>query len=117
MSDTSAMAFAFLIAAIMFICFAAPYYQNQTEQKEADIQITSGTVSNMTAETDDISGKIETVYTIYISGSYVYDGEERIGEDNGDSEDEGEDIYSDRETVYLVSVIKAELMRLDEMNV
>lgn len=80
MSDTSTMAFAFLIAAIMFICFAAPYYQNQTEQKEADIQITSGTVSNMTAETDDRSGKIETVYTIYISGSYVYDGEERIGE-------------------------------------
>lgn len=42
--------------------------------------ILSGTVSNMTAETDNGSGKIETVYTIYICGSYLYDGEERIGE-------------------------------------
>lgn len=80
MSNSCATIIAFCIALIMFVCLAAPYYQNRMEQKEADVQITSGTVSNMTAETDDSSGKLETVYTIYISGSYVYDGEERIGE-------------------------------------
>ncbi len=71
---------ALCIAFVMLFCLAVPHFSNQMEQKEADVQITSGTVSNMTAETDDSSGKLETVYTIYISGSYVYDGEERIGE-------------------------------------
>ena len=80
MSNRCAMSTAFCIAIIMFICFAAPYYQNKMEQGEANKQITSGTVSNMTAETNDKSGKFETVYTIYICGSYIYDGEEQIGE-------------------------------------
>ena len=80
MSNRCARSPAFFIAIIMFICFAAPYYQNKMEQGEANKQITSGTVSNMTAETNDKSGKFETVYTIYICGSYIYDGEEQIGE-------------------------------------
>lgn len=80
MSNRCAMSIAFCIAIIMFICFAAPYYQNKIKQGEANKQITSGTVSNMTAETNDKSGKFETVYTIYICGSYIYDGEEQIGE-------------------------------------
>lgn len=80
MSNRCAMSIAFCIAIIMFICLAAPYYQNKMKQGEADKQIASGTVSNMTAETNDKSGKFETVYTIYICGSYIYDGEEQIGE-------------------------------------
>lgn len=80
MTNRFAISIAFCIAIIMFICFAAPYYQNKMEQGEANKQITSGTVSNMTAETNDKSGKFETVYTIYICGSYIYDGEEQIGE-------------------------------------
>lgn len=80
MSNSCATIIAFCIALIMFVCLAAPYYQNHMEQKEADVQITSGIISNMKAQTDDDSGKLETVYTVYIRGSYVYDEEERTGE-------------------------------------
>ena len=72
MTNRFAMSIAFCIAIIMFICFAAPYYQNKMEQGEANKQITSGTISNMTAETSENNGKLETVYTIYISGSCQY---------------------------------------------
>ena len=72
--------FALCIAFVMVLCLAVPHFSNQMEQKVADVQITSGTVSNMTAETNNDSGKLETVYTVYIRGTYIYDGEERVGE-------------------------------------
>lgn len=71
---------ALCIAFVMLFCLAAPHFSNQMEQKEADVQITSGTVSNMTAETNNDSGKLETVYIVYIRGTYIYGGEECVGE-------------------------------------
>lgn len=72
-------------------------------------------IAETAKENTNLAAGIKDALTICLNEMLDYIGD--VPEDNGDSEDEGEDIYPDRETAYLVSVIKAELMRLDEMNV
>lgn len=65
-------------------------------------------ISETAKENTNLAAGVKDALTICLNEMLDYIGD--ISEDN-------EDEYPDRETVYLVSVIKSELNRLNEMNV
>lgn len=70
-------------------------------------------ITETAKDNENLASGVKDALTICLNEMLDYIGD--VPEDNEDSEDEYSDY--DRETAYLVKIMKAELNRLEEMNV
>ena len=110
-------------------CEVSDYYEQWSDIAASSIQAfledltaeqlddTCGAFREYIAETfkesPNLANGIKAALTICLNEMLDYIGD--VPEDNEDSEDEYSDY--DRETAYLVKIMKAELNRLEEMNI
>ena len=70
-------------------------------------------ITETAKDNENLANGVKDALTICLNEMLDYIGD--VPEDNEDSEDEYSDY--DRETAYLVKIMKAELNRLEEMNI